>query len=46
MVSRRTRERSGASLPHHWVSGATIKVVVFHLRFRSHLYYTSNVAPQ
>jgi hypothetical protein len=30
----------------HSISEATFQVVVFHLRFRFHLYYTSDVAAQ
>ena len=46
-ADRKLRARRGAStIPHDRVSGTTLKVVVFHWRSPSHLFYTSQVVPR
>ena len=37
----KARKRDGVPLPTHGISKMTLKVVVFHRRLRSHLFYTS-----
>jgi hypothetical protein len=44
-ADRKLRARRGAStIPHDRVSGTTLKVVVFHWRSPSHLFYTSHAS--
>ena len=42
----RSRRRGGAPLPTHGISKITLKVVVFHRRLRSHLFYAPQVISQ